>query len=159
MCIRDSCIPGKADLALPLQVASQQGPVDSGRQELFDRFRDRLPRPLPSSSQAVFGTTPSGFALAVTGHPTASAEFFPLEQSQIANAAPQPVSDVEGGIEISLKRDENFRAKLVQLNGVVVLSDGTAYEIHAPPGPLPAASEGAGAVSYTHLDVYKRQAF
>jgi thiol:disulfide interchange protein DsbD len=51
---------------------------------------------------------------------------------------------VDGGIEISLKRDENFRAKLAQLNGVVVLSDGTAYEIHAPPGPLPAASEGAG---------------
>jgi thiol:disulfide interchange protein DsbD len=140
---REVCIPGKADLALPLQVASQQGPVDSGRQALFDRFRDRLPRPLPSSSQAVFGTTPSGFALAVTGHPTASAEFFPLEQSQIANAAPQPVSDVEGGIEISLKRDENFRTKLAQLNGVLLLGDGTAYEIHAPPGPLPAVLASA----------------
>jgi thiol:disulfide interchange protein/DsbC/DsbD-like thiol-disulfide interchange protein len=141
---REVCIPGKADLALPLQVASQSGPVDSGRQALFDRFHDRLPQPLPSSSQAVFGTTPSGFALALTGHPTSGAEFFPLDQSQIANAAPQPVRDVDGGIEISLKRDENFRAKLAQLNGVVVLSDGTAYEIHAPPGPLPAASEGAG---------------
>ncbi len=141
---REVCIPGKTDLALPLQVASQSGPVDSGRQALFDRFRDRLPRPLPPSSQAVFGATPTGFALALTGHPTASAEFFPLEQSQIENAAPQPVRRVDGGIEISLKRDENFRTKLAQLNGVVLLGDGTAYEIHAPPGPLPAGSGGTG---------------
>ncbi len=144
---REVCIPGKADLALPLQVASQQGPGDSGRQALFDRFRGRLPRPLPPSYQAVFGATPTGFALALTGHPTASAEFFPLEQSQIANAAPQPVRDVDGGIEISLKRDENFRTKLTQLNGVLLLSDGTAYEIHAPPGPLPAALAGAAGAS------------
>jgi thiol:disulfide interchange protein len=142
---REVCIPGKADLALPLAVASQQGPGDSGRQALFDRFRDRLPRPLPSSSHAVFGATQTGFDLALTGHPTANAEFFPLDQSQIANAAAQPVRAVDGGIEISLKRDENFRAQLTQLNGVVVLSDGTAYEIHAPPGALPAASESAGA--------------
>jgi thiol:disulfide interchange protein len=141
---REVCIPGKADLALPLPIAGQQGPGDSGRQALFDRFRDRLPRPLPSSSRAVFGATPAGFDLALTGHPTANAEFFPLEQSQIANAAPQPVRAVDGGIEISLKKDENFRANLAQLNGVVVLSDGTAYEIHAPPGALPAASEGGG---------------
>jgi thiol:disulfide interchange protein/DsbC/DsbD-like thiol-disulfide interchange protein len=141
---REVCIPGKADMALPLQVASQQGPGDPGRQALFDRFRDRLPRPLPPSAQAVFGATPTGFDLALTGHPTANAVFFPLDQSQIANAAPQPVRAVDGGIEISLKRDENFRTKLAQLNGVLLLGDGTAYEIHAPPGPLPAAAASAG---------------
>ncbi len=88
---REVCIPGKTDLALPLQIVAQQGPADPTRQALFDRFRSLLPQPLPSSSRAVFGTTPSGFALALTGHPTTSAEFFPLEQSQIENAAPQPV--------------------------------------------------------------------
>ena len=101
-----------------------------------------LPQPLPSSSKAVFGTTPGGFALAVTGHPVTNAEFFPLDQSQIVNAAPQPVRAVNGGVEISLKRDENFRTQLAQLNGVVLLGDGTAYEIHAPPGALPAAAGG-----------------
>ncbi len=94
---REVCIPGKADLALPLQVAAQQGPADPGRQALFDRFRSLLPQPLPSSSKAVFGATPSGFALALTGHPATSAEFFPLDQTQIENAAPQPVSAVDGG--------------------------------------------------------------
>jgi thiol:disulfide interchange protein/DsbC/DsbD-like thiol-disulfide interchange protein len=143
---REVCIPGKTDLALPLQVAATPGLEDPGRQALFDRFRGRLPQPLPSSAKAVFGTTPSGFALALTGHPATSAEFFPLDQSQIENAAPQPVNPVDGGLEISLKKDENFRTQLAQLNGVLVLGDGTAYEIHAPPGVLPAAA-GSGAPS------------
>jgi thiol:disulfide interchange protein len=137
---REVCIPGKADLALPLQVTSAQGPTDPDRQALFDRFQRRLPQPLPSSAQALFAATPSGFTLALKGHNTSSAEFFPLDQTQIANAAPQPVRIVDGAVEISLKKDENFRAQLAQLNGVLVLGDGTAYEIHAPPGSVPAAS-------------------
>src|SRR5580700_3707024 len=100
---REVCIPGKTDLALPLPVTAQKGPVDPSRQALFDRFRARLPQPLPSSAKAVFGSTPGGFALALTGHPATNAEFFPLEQSQIVNAAPQPVQAVDGGVEISLK--------------------------------------------------------
>src|SRR6202451_4601192 len=137
---REVCIPGKADLALPLQVAAHQGPADSTRQALFDRFQSLLPQPLPSSAKAVFGTTPGGFALALTGHPATNAEFFPLEDSQIVNAAPQPVQAVDGGVQVSLKQDENFHAQPAQLNGVLLLGDGTAYEIHAPPGALPAAA-------------------
>jgi thiol:disulfide interchange protein len=148
---REVCIPGKADLALPLQVAAQQGPTDSSRQALFDRFRSLLPQPLPSSANAVFGTTPTGFALALTGHPATSAQFFPLDESQIANAAPQPVEKVEGGVQISLKRDVNFKTQLAQLNGVLLLGDGTAYEIHASPGPLPAASTGSSSAGFLML--------
>jgi DsbC/DsbD-like thiol-disulfide interchange protein/cytochrome c biogenesis protein CcdA len=139
---REVCIPGKADLALPLQVTAQKGPADPGRQALFDRFRGLLPQPLPPSAKAIFGTTPTGFAVALTGHPAATAEFFPLDQNQILNAAPQPVRKVDGGLEISLKKDENFRTPLAQLNGVLLLGDGTAYEIHAPPGSLPASATG-----------------
>jgi thiol:disulfide interchange protein DsbD len=43
---------------------------------------------------------------------------------------------------ISLKKDENFRVQLAQLNGVLLLGDGSAYEIHAPPGALPAGAPG-----------------
>ncbi len=139
---REVCIPGKADLALPLEVAAQKGAGDPGRQALFDRFHNLLPQPLPPSSQAVFAATPGGFTLALKGHNTANAQFFPLEESQIVNAAPQPVQRVDGGIEISLKKDENFRTQLAQLNGVLLLGDGSAYEIHAPPGSLPATLAG-----------------
>jgi thiol:disulfide interchange protein/DsbC/DsbD-like thiol-disulfide interchange protein len=148
---REVCIPGKADLALPLQVAAQQDPTDSTRQALFDRFHSLLPQPLPSSAKAVFGTTPTGFALALTGHPATNAQFFPLDESQIANAAPQPVQKVDGGVLISLKRDVNFRTQLAQLNGVLLLGDGTAYEIHAAPGPLPAVAAGASSAGFLKL--------
>ncbi len=140
---REVCIPGKADLALPLQVAAQAGPVDPARQVLFDHFRSRLPQPLPAAAKAVFAATPTGFALAVTGHPAAGAEFFPLDQSQIANAAPQPVTPVDGGVEIAIKKDESLHTPLSQLNGVVLLADGTAYEVHAVAGALPAAAGAA----------------
>jgi thiol:disulfide interchange protein len=140
---REVCIPGRADLLLPLQVTAQKTTPDPGRQALFDRFHSLLPQPLPSSAKAVFATDPNGFALAVTGHPATAAQFFPLDQTQIVNAAPQPVRGVNNGIVISLKKDENFRAQLAQLNGVLLLGDGTAYEIHAPPGALPAGSPGS----------------
>src|SRR3984885_6214445 len=91
---REVCIPGKADLAVPLQIASQKGPIDPARQALFDHFHSLLPQPLPASAQAVFAATPGGFALALKGHPATSAQFFPLDQSQIENAAPQPVRRV-----------------------------------------------------------------
>jgi DsbC/DsbD-like thiol-disulfide interchange protein len=142
---REVCIPGKADLVLPLQVAAHQGPPEAARQALFDRFHSLLPQPLPSSARAVFGTTPSGFALALTGHPATTAQFFPLDEGQIENAAPQPVQGVDGGVQISLKKDVNFRTQLAQLNGVLLLGDGTAYAIHAPPGALPAAVAGSSA--------------
>ncbi len=143
---REVCIPGKADLTLPLQVASQAGPIDPTRRALFDRFQDRLPKPLPSAAKAVFGTTPDGFDLALTGHPSAGAEFFPLDQNQLLNAAPQPVRTVDNGLAISLKRDVNFRTPLAQLNGVLVLADGAAYEIHAAPGSVPGTAATAAAL-------------
>ena len=122
--------------------------LDPGRQALFDHFRSLLPQPLPPSAKAIFGTTPTGFAVALTGHPAATAEFFPLDQTQILNAAPQPVrKSGRGRGDLSLKQDENFRTPLAQLNGVLLLGDGTAYEIHAPPGSLPASAWAARACS------------
>jgi thiol:disulfide interchange protein len=156
---REVCIPGKADLAVPLQVAAQKGTADPARQTLFDHFRSRLPQPLPSGSQAVFAATAGNFTLALKGQPAAGAEFFPLDQSQIKNAAPQPVRGVDGGLEISLTRDENFKAQLAQLNGVLVLGDGTAYEIHAPSGALPAAGSGVGAAGFVKLLRFASLAF
>jgi thiol:disulfide interchange protein len=141
---REVCIPGKADLSLPLRIAAQGAPTDPARQVLFDRFRSLMPQPLPSSAHAVFAPAPGGFALALTGHSAVNAEFFPLDQNQILNAAPQPVRALNNGISISLKKDENFRTPLAQLNGVLLLADGTAYEIHAGPGAVPAAAETTG---------------
>jgi thiol:disulfide interchange protein len=141
---REVCIPGKADLGLPLQIAAQAGPVDPARKALFDRFENRLPKTPPASAKAVFAITPTGFDLALTGHPSTGAEFYPLDQSQLLNAAPQPARAVDNGVAISLKRDENFKSPLSQLNGVLVLADGTAFEVHAAQGTIPGAASGSG---------------
>ncbi len=66
---------------------------------------------------------------------------------------------MDGGIEISIKKDENFRAQLAQLNGVLLLGDGTAYEIHATPGPLPAAVGGASSAGFPNLVRFLALAF
>ena len=47
-----------------------------------------------------------------------------------------------GGFEIALKKDEGLHTPLSRLNGVLLLSDGSAFEVHAAPGALPPA-EGA----------------
>ena len=105
--------------------------------------RLRLPQPLPDHTQAIFAPAGNGFGLALTGHPTTGAEFFPLDQDQIVNAAPQPAAKVTNGIKLSLKKDPNLHTPLAKLNGVLLLADGTAYEIHASPGTLPATAEAA----------------
>jgi thiol:disulfide interchange protein len=139
---REVCIPGRADLALPLTIGGTQPPPDPTRQALFDRFQSLLPQPLPASSKAVFSPATGGFTLAVEGHPSANAQFFPLDQGQIANAAPQPVRALKNGVEVSLKKDESLTSQLQALNGVLLLGDGTAYVVHATPGTL-AATGGA----------------
>lgn len=155
---REVCIPGKADLSLPLKIATTPGAPDPAAQALFERFRARLPQPLPAGAKATFSPTPAGFALAVTGigagvsapsGPASSAEFFPLDQSQIDNPAPQTVRPVKDGVEMLLKKDENLSGAPAQLNGVLSLADGTAYVVHAVAGAAPAAAAEAGIVSGT----------
>jgi thiol:disulfide interchange protein len=144
---REVCIPGKADLALPLTLAEGAGTAVPGAQAIFDRFRARLPQPLPSSSHAVFASTPKELTLAVQGQPSTSAQFFPLEQNQIDNPAPQIVRSVPGGIEIALQKDPNLQSIPQRLSGVLVLADGKAYEVHAAPGALPPAVAVAGSTA------------
>ncbi|HEV2274289.1 MAG TPA: protein-disulfide reductase DsbD domain-containing protein [Acidobacteriaceae bacterium] len=147
---REVCIPGKTDLALPLQIAGLSAAPNPATQALFARFLARLPHPLPPAAKAVFAATPSGFTLAVSGapgiEPGSSPQFFPLDQSEINNPAPQTVRSIPHGVELLLKKDENLTGAPAQLNGVLRLG-GTAYEVHAAPGTVPAGVAVATASS------------
>lgn len=144
---REVCIPGKTQLTLPMQISTAKPPVDPARQALFQRFQARLPRPLPGAARAVFAATPSGFALAVTGFSLPGAQFFPLDQNEIDNAAPQSVKPVAGGVEIGLKKDSSLNASPAALNGVLVTADGAAYSIRAEPGALPPAAPASAGLA------------
>ncbi len=145
---REVCIPGKADLALPLAVTIHPGKPGPAALTLFTKFRERLPQPLPTGSRAVFAPNAQGFTLAILdapgGQASPSAEFFPLDQAQIDNPSPQVVRPVAHGLEISLKKDENLQGGLAKLNGVILLADGKPYEVHAIPGVVPPVSQTLG---------------
>ena len=147
---RQACIPGKAHLALALPVGSGGA---SSSAPLFQKTFAAMPKVLPARAKAIFTRTPGGFQLAVlTGKRVEGAQFFPADQSVIANAAPQPVTPRRDGAVIALKQDENLQQAPRALGGIVLLPDGTSYLIRAEQGTIPAPplsiSGGAGLARY-----------
>ena len=144
---REVCIPGKAvlDVERKALASPPSSPtfVDADHQ-LIARLQHTLPQPLPAGMQAKFSPTATGFTLAIlTGKRESAAQFFPFDQNQLANAAPQAVTPLENGVALSLKKDENLQQNPNRLHGLVVLADGRAFEINAAPGTI-AAAEASG---------------
>ncbi len=140
---RQACVPGKAHLTLDLPMGAG-GP--SAATPLFQKTFASMPKVLPARAKAIFSRVPGGFELAVlTGKRVEGAQFFPADQSVIANAAPQPVTPRGDGAVIALKQDENLQTAPRALGGIVLLPDGTSYLIRAAQGVIPAAADfGAG---------------
>ncbi len=151
---REVCIPGKADLAVARtawQKPAASPDVDPAAQNLIAKFQAQLPQPLPATDTATFSTTPKTFVLDITtGSQLASAQFFPLDETIIANAAPQPAQPTANGVQLTLTKDENLQTPPQKLNGLLELPDGTAYEIHAQPGVL-AATTAAPSTGFSSL--------
>lgn len=147
---RQACVPGKAHLTMELPVGPGDASASAG---LFQKTFAAMPRVLPAKTKTMFTRTASGFQLAVlTGRRVAGAQFFPADQSVIANAAPQPVVLRKDGVVIGLKQDENLQGTPRALNGVVLLPDGTSYFVRAEQGTIPpppiATSVGSGMLRY-----------
>ena len=144
---REVCIPGKGDLAVTRTAWSKPAAspdIDAAAQNLIAKFQAQLPKPLPAADTATFSSTPKTFVLAInTGQKQSSAQFFPLDQTVIANAAPQPAQPTSNGVQLTLTKDDNLQAPPQKLNGLLDLPDGTAYEIHATPGVIAAIATTA----------------
>ena len=143
------CIPGKADLQLTRTVA--RGPAPSAPEPpLFQQFLSRLPQPLPAGDKAVFQPTPAGFRLAVTtGRRETEGQFFPSDQSIVDNPSPQELAPTSQGLVLSLKKDSSVAVKPTQINGVIELSGGRAYQIAAMPGAVTAPVESVTAAGFS----------
>jgi thiol:disulfide interchange protein DsbD len=139
---REVCIPGKAELSTTLQLVSGKPAVVTGSgvdAELVKRLANTLPSSLPPGVKAVFQSTQTGFRLGVeTGHRESTAAFFPADQDILSNPAPQKVSPTAKGFVLDLKKDANLAANPGQLNGILELSGGRAYELAALPGTVAA---------------------
>jgi DsbC/DsbD-like thiol-disulfide interchange protein/cytochrome c biogenesis protein CcdA len=145
---REVCVPEEADLPLTLFVDRNAPPPNAVDAEAFAAARARLP--VPSPWPVVYDSA-GGLKLFVAAPALArtvkTADFFPLQTDAIANAAPQRLSAVAGGLVLSLAKGRNF-ARGKPLTGVLVLRGAggspQALAVSAHPGPVPAASGGLG---------------
>ena len=147
---RERCIPGNAELEV--QTKSYVGMWDLGYtpSPLFQRFFDRIPKPLPANAKPAFQPTPTGFRLVVeTGQKETEAEFFPEDQDIIDNPAPQKFTPIASGLFLDLKKDALLSTNPAQLRGVLELSGERAYEITALPIGTTAQTSISAAASTT----------
>jgi thiol:disulfide interchange protein DsbD len=129
---REVCIPGKAQVELSVPVTSRAGAPNLSVLELFNAAKKQLPRSTPSAWKFKAAGQKDSFRLTgALGHPIKKAFFFPLESSQIENAAPQMVQPTTTGFAMTLKKSAQLLKPIGYLKGVLLV-EGTAYAITAP---------------------------
>jgi DsbC/DsbD-like thiol-disulfide interchange protein len=137
---REMCIPGKAQLSLTLPVKSQPPAPDAQTAESFAAARKAMPRSAPASWRISVANVGDSFALTarLTEH-VAQASFFPLEESQIKNAASQHFVAAPGGFRLTLQKSDQLLKAIARLKGVLVLAGDRGYIIDVPVGKAVAA--------------------
>src|ERR1700761_1790709 len=146
---REVCIPGKAHLGLNLTV----DPAATARAQPVGALGEALtliPKPLPPNFKFTVTGGKTDFVLTLTtGKRENNAEFYPFDQDQVANAAPQQIESLSDGVRLRVRRDDTLTQLPANLHGVFKLSDAIAYDVTAPvvPGEVatPRASSSAGA--------------
>jgi thiol:disulfide interchange protein DsbD len=128
---RDLCIPGQKRLELMLPVKSRA--VAGSDVQLFEATRRRLPQPAPEGWKISAASIGNDFVLNLNvGKSGGAPQFFPLEEEQIENAAPQTATRIPGGFCLHLKKSSHLLKPLSRLRGVVVVGSGKAYRVDVP---------------------------
>jgi len=127
---REICIPDQAQLELSLPLRS--GP-NAATTELFSRALRQVPKQLPAGWKASVESRKDEFVLSIRVKKSLSAaQFFPLEPSQVDNAAAQKVEPTASGARITLKKSDELLKPIAVLRGVLVLPGDEAYRVEAP---------------------------
>ncbi|MCU1248918.1 MAG: Protein-disulfide reductase [Edaphobacter sp.] len=142
---REVCIPGKAHLGLNLTV-SPDATAPAQPVGAIGEALNLIPKPLPDSAKLTVTGGQTDFVLTLnTGKRETHAEFYPFDQDQIANAAPQPIESLPDGVRLRVRRSEDLKTLPATLHGVFKLSDEIAYDFTSPvvpgeiaPAPPPA---------------------
>jgi thiol:disulfide interchange protein len=140
---REVCIPGKAHLGLNLTVSPDAVPAQPVG--ALGEALTLIPKPLPPDAKLTVIGGQSDFVLTLTtGKRETNAEFYPFDQEQIANAAPQQIESLPDGVRLRVRRSEDLKTLPATLHGVFKLSDEIAYDVTAPvtPGEVAAAPRG-----------------
>ncbi len=142
---REVCIPGKAHLGLDLTV-SPDATAPAQTVGALGEALTLIPKPLPADAKFSVTGGKTDFVLNLTtGKRETNAEFYPFDEDQIANAAPQQIEPLSNGVRLRVRRSEDLKTLPATLHGVFKLSDTIAYDVTAPvvPGEI-APAPGAG---------------
>jgi DsbC/DsbD-like thiol-disulfide interchange protein len=128
---RQICIPGKAQVSMSLPIQSAPPEVDARTSELFTAARKSLPRKAPRDWEFNVSDEKDSFVLtAKLGWRTTRATFFPLEESQVDNAAPQKIVPEATGFQLTLRKSDQLLKQIKRLKGVLELPANQAYIIN-----------------------------
>ncbi|WP_251106536.1 protein-disulfide reductase DsbD family protein [Alloacidobacterium dinghuense] len=138
---REVCVPGKAYLGLNLNVIPQ---ASSETNKLIDAAVGAEPVKVPTAVKiGVTATRDTLMLNVVTGKKEISAEYYPLDDDSIRNAADQKIEPIADGIRLVTERADISDMLPKELKGVLKLSDGRSYMLDVPVGSATAHS-GAG---------------
>jgi DsbC/DsbD-like thiol-disulfide interchange protein len=127
---REICIPGKAHISLSLQIKSMPPKPDGSTRELFTAARKSLPRAAPGDWAISAIDANDSFMLIVnSGREITHAAFFPLEESQIDNSAPQKLKPAATGFRLTLRKSDQLLKPIKRLKGVLEVSANQNYVI------------------------------
>jgi len=127
---KEICIPGKAQLSMSLPIKSMPPEADARTSELFAAARKSLPQRAPRNWEFNVSDQKDSFVLtAKLGRQTTQAIFFPLEESQIDNSAPQKIVPAATGFQLALRKSDQLLKPIKRLRGVLELSSNQKYWI------------------------------
>lgn len=127
------CIPAKGQASLRVPQAKGATPDPATEAKIFQDARQRWPKPLPAGAKAQATYNGKSFVLTVdSGSPETRAFFFPLEEDQIDNDAPQTVTSAGNRVQITLKKSDQLQKPIAMLKGVLVFGSGRAFELSVP---------------------------
>jgi DsbC/DsbD-like thiol-disulfide interchange protein len=142
---REMCIPGKAQLSLTLPVKSQPPLPDARAAKWFAAARKALPQAAPPNWRA--SGADAGDAIVLTlkiSRQVTQANFFPLAESQVKDAAPQQFAPLPGGFQLTLRKSDQLLKPILRLKGVLVLQGDRGYIVDVPIRKAVAARSDAG---------------
>jgi thiol:disulfide interchange protein DsbD len=127
---REICIPGRARVSLTMPIKSMPPEPDARSSELFTAARESLPRRVPADWEFHVSNQKDSFVLtAKLGQQISRATFFPLEESQVDNSAPQKIVPVATGFQLTLRKSDQLLKPIKRLKGVLELSGDQTYLI------------------------------
>lgn len=132
---KETCVPGKADLQLDLKLEPAGTSVSHEGEKVgaLGAALNHLPKPLPANYSFAAQSHGDDMVLTATlGSMPKDAEFYPIDQDQIADTSEQPIDLLGDGVRIHLQRAPGAKSALKQLHGLLKLSNEESYEINVP---------------------------